>query len=263
MQTRYTQAAPAEPLEFIGGGGRIGVVALATDLNIEADLRRMAPDGVEILTNRVLNRNPLTADNLRAMAADISRAAAGILPGARIDALIYACTSGAAVIGEAEVMRLLRAGRAGGAGGDGHDGGADIPCTTPVTAALAAFGCFSARRISVLTPYPEAINRELAAFFSQRGLAVINMHGLGIENDTDMTGVTVDSITQAAADACHPDADLLFISCTALRAAQVIHRLETRLDKPVVSSNQALLWHALKLMKTPSKIPGFGRLFRH
>lgn len=256
MQTRYTESPPAAPPDVIGGNGRLGVVALATDLTIETDLRRMAPDGVEIFTNRVRNHDPLTADNLRAMAPDISRAAAGLLPGERVDALLYACTSGAAVIGEAEVIGHLRAGR-------GAQDGADLPCTTPVTAALAAFAAFSAKRISLLTPYTEAVNRELAAFFSRRGLAVINAHGFGIDRDADIAAVSPDAIAQAAAAACHPDADLLFISCTGLRAAQVIRRVESRLDKPVVTSNQALLWHALKLLKKPLQVPGFGQLFRH
>lgn len=257
MQTVYTESAPADPPAPVGGNGRIGVVALATDLTIESDLRRMAPDGVEIFTNRVHNRDPLTAANLRAMAADISRAAADILPGEPLDALAYACTSGAAVIGESEVIRLLQAGR-----GDGDDGDA-LPCTTPVTAALAAFAAFSAKRISALTPYTDAVNRELAAFFGQRGLGLINLHGFGLDRDADIAAIAPDSIAQAAVDACHPDADLLFISCTALRAAQVVHRIEARLDKPVVTSNQALMWHALKRIGCAFNVPGFGRLFRH
>ena len=67
-------------LENIAPGGRIGLLALATDFNSETDLRRMLPDGVDLFTNRVLNANPLTIENLRAMAGDITRAATGILP---------------------------------------------------------------------------------------------------------------------------------------------------------------------------------------
>lgn len=252
MQTRYRQESPAEPPEKIGYHGRIGLVALATDLNIETDLRRMAPDGVEIFTNRVLNRNPLTPENLRTMAPDITRAAGGILPGASLDVLIYACTSGTAVIGESQVIERLRAARR-----DWQD----LPCTTPVTAARAALARFCARRISILTPYTEPVNRELAGFFRHCGVAVLNVHGFGIDDDTDMTGITHASIREGAVAACHPDADLLFISCTALRAAQVIGDLEERIGKPVITSNQALLWHALKLLKKPLHVPGFGRLF--
>lgn len=254
MQTRYEQHPPAEPTEQIGPNGRIGLVALATDVNSETDLRRMAPDGVEIFTNRVHNRNPVTLENLRAMAPDITRAAGDILPGNTLDVLIYACTSGTAAIGEAEVFERLRAARS-----DWHD----LPCTTPATAALAALACFSATRISILTPYIEPVNRELAAFFQGRGIDILNVHGFGIESDADMTGVTHDSITQAALTTCHPDADLLFISCTALRAAQVIQTIEQKLNKPVVSSNQAILWHALKLLNRPFAVEGYGGLFGH
>ena len=252
MQTHYQQIPRSEPPEEIGANGRIGLVALATDVNSEADLRRMAPDGVEIFTNRVSNRNPVTKENLLAMAPDITRAANDLLPGVALDVLIYACTSGTAVIGEAEVMRLLRAGRS--------DLG-DLPCTTPVTAALAALACFSAKKISILTPYVEPVNHELVGFFQSRDIAVINIHGFDIVNDTDMTGVTHESIFAAACAACDKDADLLFISCTALRAAQVVERIEEKINKPVITSNQAILWHALKLLKRPFEVGGFGRLF--
>ncbi len=253
MQTHYRHHPPAEPLETIGPNGRIGLVALATDVNSETDLRRMAPRGVEIFTNRVANRNPTTVENLQAMAPDISRAAAGILPGDRIDILIYACTSGTAVIGEAEVIRRLQAARDRG----------DIPCTTPVTSALAAFSCFSARRISILTPYIESVNRRLVEFFATRGVATLNIHGFGIESDADMTGISHRSIVTAARHACHADADALFISCTALRSAQVVAQIEAAIEKPVITSNQALVWHALKLLQRPFAVHGFGRLFEH
>ena len=73
-----------------------------------------------------------------------------------------------------------------------------------------------------------------------------------------MTDVSHDSIFDAAMQACHPDADLLFISCTALRAAQVIHKIEAKINKPVISSNQALIWHALKLLQRPFQVPVSG-----
>ncbi len=251
MPTQYSQAPPLERLEKIGARGRLGLVALATDVNSETDLRRMAPAGVEIFTNRVQNCNPTTVENLRAMAPDISRAAGGILPGDSLDVLLYACTSGTAVIGESEVIKLLQAGRG------------KLPCTTPITAVMAALKCLSARRISILTPYIQSLNRELVALLNQRGIEVLNIHGFGIASDADMSGVSHASIVDAALAACHEDADLLFISCTALRAAEVIARLESKINKPVLSSNQAMLWHALQLLQRPLPVSDFGRLFKH
>ena len=94
-----TELNVAYELEDIAPGGRVGLIALATDLNSETDLRRMFPDGVEMFTNRVLNANPVTLENLRAMGGDITRAARGILPGLGVDVMIYGCTSGTAAIG--------------------------------------------------------------------------------------------------------------------------------------------------------------------
>lgn len=259
MSVQYTIAPPAEALEKVGGRGRIGLVALATDVNSESDLRRMAPEGVEIFTNRVANENPVTAKNLRAMAPDITRAAAGILPGDDLDVLVYSCTSGTAVIGEEEVTRLLQAGRRG----DGKSASASgaLPCTNPITAVLQALRAFSARRISVLTPYTEAVNRELVEALGARGVEVLNVHGFGIASDADMGCVSHNSIVEAARGACRAEADLLFISCTALRAAEVIAQVEGAIGKPAICSNQAMMWHALKLLRRPFQVSGFGELF--
>ena len=57
-----------------------------------------------------------------------------------------------------------------------------------------------------------------------------------------------------------PEADLLFISCTALRASLVLDQIEQSLGKPVLSSNQVLAWHSLQLVGYPQPISGFGRL---
>ena len=92
-------------LDTIAPLGRIGLIALATDFNSEQDLRRMYPDGVEVFTNRVLNANPVTPQNLRNMAGDISRAAGGILPGFSLDAMIYGCTSGTVANGAEKIGR--------------------------------------------------------------------------------------------------------------------------------------------------------------
>ncbi len=245
----YRTVDLAEPLETPGPNGRIGLVALATDLCAESDLRTMLPAGVELYTNRVANANPVTEANLRAMAPDIGRAAAGIVPDVTLDVMIYGCTSGTVVIGEEEVFRRMREARG------------PFPCTTPVTAAMAAIHACGSRRVSVLTPYLESVNVELARFFSDQGLDVPGIAGFGLASDADMTRVSLESIYRAALDVCTDDAELLFISCTALRSAQVVDRIERVLGRPVVTSNQAMAWHALELIGRPYEVNGYGRLF--
>ena len=56
-------------------------------------------------------------------------------------------------------------------------------------------------------------------------------------------------------------AEVLFISCTALPALSIIDSLEKRLNKIVLSSNQALIWDSLNQINNQEKIEGFGKLF--
>jgi maleate isomerase len=239
------------PSEPVGARGRLGLVGLATDLNSESDLRRMAPAGVEIFTNRVRNANPVTMDNHRAMAGDVTRAAADILPGLHLDAMIYGCTSGTVAIGEGEITRLLQAARP------------CTPCTNPITAVLAALRALGAQRIAVLTPYTRAVNDEFAAFLVGRGIAITRLAGFDLDSDEAMTAVAPAAILEAGLALCDQSADLLFVSCTALRTSVVVEALEEGLGKPVVASNPALLWHALRLIGNTDPISGFGRLFDH
>jgi len=236
-------------LENIAPGGRIGMIALATDYNSESEVRRMLPPGVELFTNRVTNANPLTLENLRAMTDDITRAAAGILPGRGVDVVIYGCTSGTAAIGEAAVRARIQAAQPG------------VPCTNPIAAAKAALDAFSAKRISVLTPYIESVNDELAARFGEQGFEVLNIDGFDMEDDIEMSEIPFAAIRAAAPLVCRPDADALFVSCTAMRAASIVADLERLVSKPVVTSNQALVWHSLQLLGNSEPVSGFGSLF--
>ena len=241
---------PVQPLDYLAPAGRIGVVALATDFNIEQDLRRMLPGKAEIFTSRVRNYNPLTIENLRSMAPGISAAADTILPGTQLDAMIYACTSGTVAIGSEQVTELI------------HQSCPGVPVTNPVTAAVAAFKRLGARRISILTPYTEQVNHEVAELFQSEGFEVLNIAGFGFEDDTAMTFISPQDIVHAAKKVCDPQADLLFISCTALRASVVLDDIEAQLGKPVVSSNQALTWHSLQLVGYQDPVYGFGSLLQ-
>lgn len=242
---------PGFPLDALGPDGRIGVIALATDFNIERELRRLFPPGVELFTSRVLNHNPLTIDNLRTMKPGICKTAATLLPGTELDVVIYACTSGTVAIGEEAIRALIQSVRPG------------VCVTNPVTAAMAAFDALKAQRLSILTPYTSAVNATMAQVFSSQKTEVLNIAGFGFEDDTAMTAISQADIEQAALATCHPDADLLFISCTALRSADLITGLEASLGKAVVTSNQVLLWHSLRLLNYPHPLPGLGQLLMH
>ena len=51
-----------------------------------------------------------------------------------------------------------------------------------------------------------------------------------------------------------------FLSCTAIRAVEAITPIEAEIDKPVVTSNQAMVWHALRKLGIDDRPAGYGRL---
>lgn len=239
----------SRPLDDIAPLGRIGLVALSTDFNSEQDLRRLYPAGVEVFTSRVANHNPMTIDNLRAMAPGITRAAELILPGIRLDVMVYGCTAGTVAIGLDRIRQLIQQARPG------------VPVTNPLLAGIESCRALGAQRISLLTPYTEDVNLEVAEQFTAQGFEVMSVAGLGFTDDRLVTGLSPLDIVDAAVASCDPLADLLFISCTALRASLAIEQIEARIGKPVVCSNQAIAWHSLKLLGYQGRIERFGRLF--
>ena len=58
-----------------------------------------------------------------------------------------------------------------------------------------------------------------------------------------------------------PQAEALFISCTGLRTIDILQQLEQHLGKPVVSANQATMWHALRITGVDARMEGLGQLY--
>ena len=231
--------------------GAIGLIALATDQVCEHDVARiLALAGLPLYVSRVAFPAEVALDTLAGMRAGLRDAAALLLPGERLDVIAYGCTSGSIVIGEDTVFARLREARPG------------VQCTTPPTAAMAAFAAIGMRRIAVLTPYVDTINARVRSYLEGRGLDIVSFGSFYRRTDPEIASIVPESIAEAAVALDRPDIDGLFISCTALRTLPVIEALEEKLGKPVVTSNQAMAWHALRLAGARRRLEGLGRLLR-
>ncbi|MDH3661589.1 MAG: ectoine utilization protein EutA [Alphaproteobacteria bacterium] len=230
---------------------RFGLIALSTDLTSEGDCFRLMPsEGTAVHVARVANENPTTPENLRKMAPRLTATAALLAPVGPLKAICYSCTSASVEIGDEQVEAAIAAGCPTDA------------VITPTRAARLAFAALGARRIAILTPYTIETSRPMAEYFANNGLDVLQLQCFGIEDDRDMARVTVDSIVEAACAADHPDAEALFLSCTALPAIGAVAAVERRTGKPVVTSNQATAWAMAALAGMVDRCPpGFGRLF--
>ena len=244
------------PFQLDGGiapRAALGLVVLATDHTIEHEWRRIlgGRDGVGFYEARLYNASEITPETLRGMEKDIAATASLILPDERLDVLAFGCTSGTIAIGEEQVFARLREARPG------------IACTTPITAALAGMAALGCKRIALLTPYIDRINRMMRDWLEARGLKVPVMGSFNHENDNEVARINMASVEAAILDLGRHDAvDAVFVSCTSLRVAEIVEAAEVKLGKPVTSSNHAMAWHALRLADYRDPIPGFGRLFR-
>jgi maleate isomerase len=229
----------------------IGLLVLATDQTMEHEFRHLIRQpGVAVYGARLFNDADITPETLRAMRDRITPAAELILPDIRLDVMAFGCTSASMALGEEEIFRQIRRARP------------EIACTTPVTAAFAAFQALGARRIGVLTPYSPAVNAVVRDYLNRHGAEVAAFATFDRRDDREAARISVDSIAAAiAALARTARLDAVFVSCTSLRLAERIEAIEADAGIPITSSDHALAWHCLRLAGVNDTVPHAGRLF--
>lgn len=242
-----------EPRLGAGPGARLsmGLLALATDRVGEPDTKDFLAglDGVELFTTRVPMSPVATPETLAGIGPHLEAAARLLVPGSRLDVIGFSCTSGTVAIGCAAVAEAIRRARPA------------IAVTTPIEAGAEALRRLGCHRISLLVPYLPATADLVCGFFEDQGFAIDRKSTFDLDGDPDMNRVTPECLIAEGKRGVHAASDALFISCTGLATAPVIAPLEAAIGRPVVSSNQALAWHALRLGNIDDRVTGKGRLF--
>ena len=235
----------------VGVRANLGLLVLRTDQTIEDEFRFALPgEGVALYQARLYNDVAITPQNLAKM-SDKVPGTVGLLPQVDFDVIGFACTSGALVIGEDKIAARV------------HETLPGAQVTDPVTAARAAIRALGATRVALLTPYMAEINHALRASLMARGMDIPVMGSFNEPDDNIVARITPESVEQAILDiGAARECDAVFVSCTSLRVARSVERVEQQLGKPVTSSNHALAWHMLRLAGIEDEIAGKGALFR-
>jgi maleate isomerase len=161
----------------------------------------------------------------------------------------FSCTSGTVAVGVAAVRAAIWRARPG------------IAVATPIEAGAKGLKRVGVRRISLLVPYLPRTADLVAGFFETEGLIITRRATFDLGGDPEMNRLAPDALAKAARAIDDPTSEAVFISCTGLRTAPIVAALEQALGKPVVTSNQALAWDALRLAGVDDPLPGRGRLF--
>lgn len=225
-----------------------GTVLLASDLTTERDIRHFVPPQIAACATRIPFANPTTPENVRNTLPHLADAAALIAPEAALSAIYFSCTSASATLGEVAIRHAIAQTRPG------------VPVVTPVSAAAAAITALGSLRPAILNPYISETGQMVIDAFSALGMELAGERCLGMANDQDMARMDADTLTEIACETLPEGADALFISCTALPAAQLAGRIEKRLGVPVLTSNLAALWACLRLSGFQGSHPDGGTL---
>jgi maleate isomerase len=233
---------------------RIGLIIPSSNRLTEPQMRQYAPPGVEVHVTR-LRMTGASHVPLPELLPRVVEATAA-LDDARCDVIVFHCTASSMEAGLAGERRVLEAMR-------GATDGAK-PVATTASAVVAAFEALQVQRLALVSPYARATHEHELSFLAEAGLEVVADRALELPGsdayvaEAPATWLSVgEQLMQAA-----PSAQALFLSCTNIHSLPVIDRLEARLaERPVVASNQAVLWYGLRQTGLADRVPGLGRLF--
>jgi len=236
-----------------GPRARLGLIVPPTNTVNEAEWARLVPEGVTFHSHRMpLHTDSATAAGAARLMADLD-AVFALLGQCRPDVIAYACTAGSMTTPvEALPQELTR--RTG------------FAAQTTAAAIVAALRALGARRLSVATPYAQALNDHEAHFLADHGFEVLRLIGLGIgaggpQEYPRIARTPLADVRAHALAAFVPGSDALLITCTDFPSLPLIPGLERELGVPVVSSNTATLWAVLRAAGITDACPAGGALF--
>jgi maleate cis-trans isomerase len=235
-----------------GWRAKIGRISPSPETVGAEEWRRSMPEGVCLVETRTMVHD-VSVEGLAEAVTQVERASRE-LASAEVDVILQAGTAIAFFRGfghDADLCRRITA-------------ATGIKSTTSLTAVVEALKALGIKRPAIATSYIPDIDARLVDVLEQSGFQVAAIRGMGLAKSTDMGKVQPSDTYSLARDVARsaPAADGIFISCGNLRSFEAIEPLENDTGLPVVTSNQAGLWHALRLAGIGEALPVLGRLLR-
>jgi maleate cis-trans isomerase len=232
---------------------RIGLIIPSVNRMTEPQFNHFAPEGlgIHVARGRVAGQPGRTVAEL----TDEIAHAAGTLADAKPDLIVFHCTATSmkeGTDGESRIIALVR-----------KTAGVEALSTSKLVAeALHALGI---KKAILLTPYLS--NADIVRYLAEAGVAVVRDVALGLKTAAEFEQVTPQRWLELAQQNDCPEADGVFLSCTNTTQIEAVAAIERALGKPVVNSNQAVLWGCLNRLGAKlgdvGPMPELGRLMTH
>ena len=205
---------------------------------------------MSIHANRITKRRVVSVETAREMEADLTKTAAQILPGGPLKVIAFGCASCTMTIGDARVVALLRETRPG------------LAVTDAITASLIGLEALGVRRIAMLTPWADDVNRFGESYIANRGFEIPVKGSFKQTDDYEIHRISPEAVYDAGLELGRADVDGLLISGTGLKVSPILESLEDALRKPVITSTQSIAWQSLRLAGIDDPVAGYGKLLR-
>jgi len=239
------------------GRARFGILVPFTNTNLEPDMQLLRPSGVSLHFARMggydADEIPDEVQMQNLGSSDLGEPL-DLLMGAKPDVVLYGCTSATLTHGPRFDRQLSEQIKAA-------SGAATVTAAGSLVAALNALG---ASHIGFASPYVPAINDLAVNYLAGCGVTTVARAEVAETLDNDGQGaLDPEAVFELGIKADHPQAEAIVLSCTDMRSVEAISRLEAAVGKPVVSSNQALVFNALRTLGITDPVNGYGQLLNH
>ena len=228
---------------------RIGLIVPSVNRMSEPQFNHFAPEGLAIHVARARITGPWRKP-AREMKDEIARSAAALADSGP-DLIVYHCTDSSMREGRAGERTLVDIVR-------DATGIATVATSALVIEAMRALGIQS---VVLLSPYQS--NDVIVRYLAENGIAVRHEVALKLTGH-EYVAVTPARWLELAREHDRADADGIFLSCTNTTQIEAIEDIELALGKPVVNSNQAVLWGCMRRLAdkigAAAPTPRLGRL---
>ena len=217
---------------------RIGMLLPSSSSVQERDIGRALPDDITLHVARMRLNNVDAELTLRIVQEIESESQK--LADVDVDVIIFPATAPSSRNGPGYDQELIR--RISAASGK--------PATTASTALLEALHVLSIKRIAIGAPWSASVNQTVGVFLEANGITVLAQEALGLVRNLEIGLLDPQTAFDIGRRADRPDADAVLLACGNWSTFSIIEQLERDLGKPVLTTNQVTLWHALRMMGT-------------
>jgi maleate cis-trans isomerase len=232
-----------------GWRARLGIITPSSNIVTEPEFKLITPTGVSCHYQKFafIGGGVEALKSLERLVPD----AAELISHIRPSAVAMCCTGGSFAGGLGYDQLLIRKMK---------ERNGNVPTTTSSTAMIEAFKTLGVKKVSLAVPYLEEVAMAEKKFVEDHGIKVVSIKWLGLQDSIEIAGVPPEVVYNLACQVNEPETEAVFLSCIAMHTIGVIEKLESDLQKPVISSNQATMWHLLRIAHINERIEGYGQL---